>query len=153
MSASAGHLLAVHIPGCSGAVGWCCSRQLFVGRGSVDPRAGLLSASCWEEFSHEGVRGEPQPLCNGTWMWLNPAQIRWRFICFKRKLCSPWVQGLPLLFELPNTKCWVSDIELIQLGFVDKMMWWSGKIMVVCLERDPLWLSLLVCVIQDVSPI
>lgn len=45
-----------------------------------------------------------------------------------------------LLFEFPNTKFWVPDIGLIQVGFVDKMMWWNWKVMVVCLEKEILYI-------------
>lgn len=131
MSASAGCVLAGDIPGCSGTVGWCCCRQLFVGRDSVEPRAGLLGRVIpWK--------------CEGrapasVWWHLNMTESstdKVKNICFQHKLGSLRVQRLPLLYGIPNTKCWASHIGLVQVGFVGKMMWWNGKIMVVCLEKN-----------------
>lgn len=130
MSASAGCLLAVHIPVCSGAVGWCWCHLWSVGRGSAEPRAALLGGVIpWR------CGGRAPALCWHLHV-TEPSTDKVEKICCKHKLCSPRVQRLPLLLELPNAKCWVSHIGLIQVGFVGKVMWWNGKVMVVCLEKE-----------------
>lgn len=130
MSASAGCVLAMHIPG---ALGWCWCHQLFVGRGSAEPWA-----ACWESYPIYPMEVWGESPCS-VWWHLDVSEAstdKVKSICFKHKLCSPQVQRLPLLLELPNTQCWVSDIGLIQVDFVGKMIWWNGKIMVVCLEKE-----------------
>lgn len=114
-------------------LGWCCCHQLFVGRGSAEPRA-----ACWESYPIYPMEVWGESLCS-VWWHLDVSESstdKVKSICFKHKLCSPQVQRLPLLPELPNTQFWVSDIGLIQVGFVGKMIWWNGKIMVVCLEKE-----------------
>lgn len=115
------------------------------------------------------VRLFPAALCGKgrvtPWRWEGtvPACVWWHLngtesstdkvknICFKHKLCSARVQRPPLLLELPNTKCWVSDIGLVQAGFVGIMMW-NGKIVVACLEKEILCDCLYWSVLSRIRP-
>lgn len=112
-------LLALHIPGCSGAVPIRCR-----GRGSAEPRAGVIPWR-WEGRAPASVMAAECDWTQNTWGEEYLLQTQAVLLGFRAFLCFLNLQILTAGFQT----------GLIQTGFVGKMMW-NGIIMIACLERE-----------------